>query len=67
MGEEKKEEKTRKCLGCKKQLLDEKFPFCLRCRLAGRNTAANVGEVAIGVVMAVGGAKAIADNNNPKA
>lgn len=68
MGEiEKSEEKKRVCLGCKKQLLDEKLPFCLRCRLSGRNTAANVGEIVAGLAVAAGGAKALADNNSFKA
>ena len=61
------EEKKKVCLGCKKQLLDEKLPFCLRCRLAGRNTVANAGEIVVGLAVVAGGAKAIADNkNSPK-
>ena len=63
----KEEEKKRVCIGCKKQLLDEKFPFCLRCRLSGRNTATNVGEIVLGLAVAAGSAKAIADNNKPNA
>ena len=27
-------------------MLDEKLPFCLRCRLEGRNTTVKVGEIA---------------------
>ena len=36
------DEKQRRCLTCKKLLLeDEKMPICLRCRLQGRNYAGN--------------------------
>lgn len=63
------EEKVRKCKACGKQLLDEKLPFCLRCRLSGRNTAGHVGEVVVGLAIAAGGVAAAANNqnNNPKA
>ncbi len=31
------EEKKRRCKSCGKLLLDEKLPWCRRCRLEGRN------------------------------
>ena len=61
MGEETKE---RKCISCGKKLQDEKLPLCLRCRLEGRNTTANVMEVAGAIALAVSGAKAIIDNSD---
>lgn len=60
MGEETKE---RKCIFCGKKLLDERLPLCLRCRLEGRNTVVKVGKTAGTIVLAVGGAQVIKDNN----
>lgn len=57
------ETKERKCISCGKKMLDEKLPFCLRCRLEGRNTTVKVGEIVGTIVLAAGGAKAIKDNN----
>lgn len=53
-----KVKKERRCLTCKKLLLDEKFPICLRCRLQGRNEAGNVGKVIGGIALVISGAKA---------
>lgn len=67
--DEIKEEKVKKCVTCGKQLLDEKLPLCLRCRLKGRNTAGHIGEVVGGIAVAIGGVAAMANNNDdtPKA
>ena len=51
-------EKERRCLTCKKLLLDEKFPVCLRCRLQGRNGAGNVGKIIGGIALVISGTKA---------
>lgn len=37
------EMKIKKCLMCKKTLLDEKVPICLRCRLSGRDKSVKAG------------------------
>jgi hypothetical protein len=55
---QKDEKKIRKCKGCGKQLLDdEKFPFCLRCRLSGRNN----GTKFLGIAAGFAGIFAIAE------
>ena len=43
----------RRCRYCKKLLLDEKIPFCRRCRLEGRNTGGKVFGVVVGAVTTV--------------
>lgn len=59
----KNERKEKHCLVCGKRLIDEKIPICLRCKLAVRDTAGKVTELAGGIVIAVGGGKALMDNN----
>lgn len=39
------EMKIRRCLFCKKKLLDEKVPICLRCKLSGRNKVGKGGAI----------------------
>lgn len=45
------EQKVRRCIYCKKMLLDEKLPFCLRCRLEGRNMAGKIGSATIALII----------------
>lgn len=54
--------KEKKCLFCKKTLLDKESVCCLRCLLEGRNKAATVGEVLVGAATVIGGT-AVAVNN----
>ena len=58
--DEIKEKKVKKCVTCVIQLLDEKLPFCLRCRLKGRNTAGYIVEVAGGIATAIDSVAAMA-------
>lgn len=62
----KNESKEKHCLFCGKRLIDEKIPICLRCKLSGRDTAGKVTEVVGGIVIAVGGGKALMDNSKNK-
>ncbi len=55
--------KERKCMTCGKKLLDEKLPFCLRCRLKGRNNVGRAGEVVGGAFLLFAGGKALVDQN----
>lgn len=47
-------EKEKKCIVCKKKLIDEKIPICLRCKLSGKKKASNIvkkaAEIGAGVV-----------------
>ena len=43
-------EKEKKCIVCKKKLIDEKIPICLRCKLSGKKKASNIGKKVVGVV-----------------
>jgi len=61
-----KEEKERCCLTCRKRLLDEKLPICLRCRLRGRNYSGKGVEIVGGVVVAIVSCKAVIDNTKNK-
>ena len=61
------DEKERRCLTCKKLLLeDEKMPICLRCRLRGRNYAGKGGQIIGGLVIAAFGGKAAIDSTKSK-
>ncbi len=42
-------EKTKNCLKCKKALIDETVPICLRCRLEERNKVVVGGVVVVGL------------------
>ena len=42
------EEKDRRCKICGKLLIDEKFPFCRRCVLEGRDKTVQVGGMVAG-------------------
>lgn len=53
-----KKNEEKRCLVCKKILLDEKMPVCLRCKLQGRNAAGNVGKGIVGVALLISGTKA---------
>ncbi len=44
----------RRCIMCKKLLLNEKIPICIRCRLKAKDTAIRVGEIG-GTVVGVAG------------
>lgn len=44
----------KRCIKCKKILIDEKIPLCKRCRLEIRNTALKVGAVAGGALFVLG-------------
>lgn len=59
----KSENKEKRCLFCGKRLIDEKIPICLRCKLAGRDTAGKVTEIVGGIALVAGGGKALMDNN----
>lgn len=59
----KNERKEKHCLVCGKRLIDEKIPICLRCKLERRDIAGKVTEVVGGIAIAVGGGKALMDNN----
>ena len=64
MSEQEKEEC---CLVCGKQLIDEKIPLCLRCKLEGRDKAKAIGEIVGGMGLAILGGVALVDsskNNN---
>ena len=54
--------KRKKCLFCKKTLLDKENVCCLRCLLEGRNKAATVVELIAGAATVIGGT-AVAVNN----
>lgn len=57
-----KKNKEKECIFCRKALLDEKVPLCLRCRIKKRDvTAAVMGAVGT-VALAVGSAKVIKDD-----
>lgn len=49
-------EQTKKhCLTCGKRLIDEKIPYCYRCRLEGLHTTGVIaGTLAAGVLAVVG-------------
>jgi len=55
------EEKERRCLTCKKRLLDEKIPICLRCRLRGRNYSGKGVEIVGGIATVAVSGKAVID------
>lgn len=57
------EVKGKRCLACGKQLIDEKIPICLRCKLEGRNTAGRIVEVVGGIALVVGGSTALMNNS----
>lgn len=57
--------KEKKCLFCKKTLLDKGSVCCLRCLLEGRNKAATVGEVLVGAAI-IGTAVAVDNTKNKK-
>lgn len=61
-----KEEKERRCLTCKKRLLDEKIPICLRCRLRGRNYSGKGVEIVGSIVAVAVSGKAVIDNTKDK-
>ena len=42
-------EKNKNCKVCKKALIDEKVPICLRCKLSGKKKASNIGKKAAGI------------------
>ncbi len=42
-------EKEKKCIVCKKKLIDEKIPICLRCKLSGKKKASNIGKKVAGI------------------
>lgn len=52
----------KRCLTCKKKLIDESIPICLRCRLKGRNYVGTGAEVALGTAITVFGVKNAIDN-----
>lgn len=55
-------EKERRCLTCKKLLLDEKIPICLRCKLQGRNYAGESGAIIGSLAITFLGSKVVIDN-----
>ena len=61
-----KEEKERRCLTCKKRLLDEKIPICLRCRLRGRNYSGKGVEIVGSIAAVAVSGKAVIDNTKNK-
>ena len=58
--------KEKKCLFCKKTLLDKESVCCLRCLLEGRNKAATVSEVLVGAATIIGTAVAVDNTKNKK-
>ena len=48
-----RKERTHKCLFCKKKLIDEKVPICLRCRQKAKSNVVKGGSVVIGVGVTV--------------
>lgn len=59
------ETKVRRCLMCKKKLIDEFLPICPRCKLKGINGAKKTVRVLTGAAI-VGGGVAVAYNNLSK-
>ena len=57
-------EKIRRCLTCRKKLVGEKLPVCIRCRLTGRNYTWNAGKVFVGGLAAALTAGAIVKKNS---
>lgn len=43
----------RRCLKCKKLLIDEKIPFCLRCKIEGVENGIKIGS-GTGAVYGIG-------------
>ena len=54
---------VKKCKTCGKQLLDEKIPICLRCRLKGRNNTVEWGGKLVGVLGSVAVVANLVDGN----
>lgn len=52
--------KERRCKFCGKLLINEKMPFCRRCKLEGRNKVGQVGGIVAGIFITVHSAKALA-------
>lgn len=48
-----RKEQAHKCLFCKKKLIDEKVPICLRCRQKTKSNVAKGGTLVITVGSAV--------------
>lgn len=48
-----RKEQIHKCLFCKKKLIDEKVPICLRCRQKAKSKVAKGGSAVLGVGAAV--------------
>lgn len=53
------ETKERRCKFCGKLLINERMPFCRRCKLEGRNKVGQVGGIVAGIFTAVHSAKAL--------
>lgn len=47
------EQSEKRCLKCHKRLINEKGPYCYRCRLEGLHTAGKAGAIVGGVALAV--------------
>lgn len=62
-------EKIKNCKVCKKALIDETVPICLRCRLKGKKgvtdfgKAAGIGAFVIALGAAIGNSKNGSDEN----
>ncbi len=56
-------EQERRCKSCGKILIDEKTFWCRRCILEGRNKAAKVGGVLLGIGTTVLSAVALGNKN----
>lgn len=52
----------RRCRYCKKLLLDEKIPFCRRCKLEGRNIGGKVLGTAAGIYATIKGINSLGNS-----
>lgn len=57
-------EKIKKCKVCKKALIDETLPICLRCRLKGKKGVTDFGKRTAGIVAVVAFGAAIGNSKN---
>lgn len=49
----KEAKQERRCLKCKKKLIDEKVPICPRCALEGTGAVKKAGKVAAGAAAGI--------------
>lgn len=58
------EAKERRCKFCGKLLINEKMPFCRRCKLEGRNKVGQIGGIAVGILAVLRAKALVGDEEN---